>query len=290
MLLITQKNYKKARYKNYMKNQSLRSTLASRMLLIAGNSQQRVLASSGRHSRDIENADEYLIFYSLFPEAGSYSMRTIVTPKSMDHRGFVEYFANNGWELVRYGSRFNPHKNQEYSTYELWAHPSGILVRMEIDFGGKSSDVGARYRTLKHYLGGIEIEKIPEKEDENEKNTCVDRVDFIAPMNSTAAVEEQWTNLKEVSRNCKIVEDNEARLGMISSDGGSYYVKHFNMKSRVSEFTYPDLHYGENFEEFHQSLLQRINEESKGLILLHGNPGTGKTQYIRVLLELVAKM
>jgi hypothetical protein len=46
-----------------------------------------------------------------------------------------------------------------------------------------------------------------------------------------------------------------------------------------------DLHYGYGFEQFHNELIRRFQTEKKGLILFHGKPGTGKTYYIRHLLN-----
>ncbi len=46
-----------------------------------------------------------------------------------------------------------------------------------------------------------------------------------------------------------------------------------------------DMHYGFGFEKFHNDLMQRFQSESKGLVLFHGKPGTGKTYYIRHLLR-----
>ena len=49
-----------------------------------------------------------------------------------------------------------------------------------------------------------------------------------------------------------------------------------------------DLHYGYGFEKFHNELMGRFKNETKGLILFHGEPGTGKTYYIRHLLRKMA--
>ncbi len=46
-----------------------------------------------------------------------------------------------------------------------------------------------------------------------------------------------------------------------------------------------DMHYGYGFEKFHNELMGRFEKQSKGLVLFHGLPGTGKTFYIRHLLR-----
>jgi SpoVK/Ycf46/Vps4 family AAA+-type ATPase len=46
-----------------------------------------------------------------------------------------------------------------------------------------------------------------------------------------------------------------------------------------------DVNYGYGFEKFHNELMHRFNSGTKGLVLFHGQPGTGKTYYIRHLLR-----
>jgi hypothetical protein len=60
------------------------------------------------------------------------------------------------------------------------------------------------------------------------------------------------------------------------------------------EITKPKLNlddnYNDDFKEVHESILKRLSKKSeKGLVLLHGQPGTGKTSYIRYLISSVKK-
>ncbi|HNX54546.1 MAG TPA: AAA family ATPase [Prolixibacteraceae bacterium] len=48
--------------------------------------------------------------------------------------------------------------------------------------------------------------------------------------------------------------------------------------------------YNDDFLEVHQIIRKRLSKKNdKGLVLLHGKPGTGKTSYIRYLLSKVRK-
>lgn len=48
--------------------------------------------------------------------------------------------------------------------------------------------------------------------------------------------------------------------------------------------------YNEDFKEVHQIILKRLSRKNdKGLVLLHGKPGTGKTSYIRYLITSLKK-
>ena len=48
--------------------------------------------------------------------------------------------------------------------------------------------------------------------------------------------------------------------------------------------------YNDDFKEIHQTIIKRLSKcNDKGLILLHGKPGTGKTSYIRYLISILKK-
>ena len=49
-----------------------------------------------------------------------------------------------------------------------------------------------------------------------------------------------------------------------------------------------DLNYGSSFKKVHETIVKKLNENNgKGIILLHGDPGTGKTSYIKHLTSLI---
>lgn len=51
-----------------------------------------------------------------------------------------------------------------------------------------------------------------------------------------------------------------------------------------------DDNYNDDFKEVHQTILKRLSKNNdKGLVLLHGKPGTGKTSYIRYLISSLKK-
>lgn len=48
--------------------------------------------------------------------------------------------------------------------------------------------------------------------------------------------------------------------------------------------------YNDDFKEIHQTIYRRLSRKNdKGLVLLHGKPGTGKTSYIRYLISSLKK-
>jgi hypothetical protein len=66
------------------------------------------------------------------------------------------------------------------------------------------------------------------------------------------------------------------------------------IKTAYLDITKPKLsiedNYNDDFKEVHQTILKRLSKKNdKGLVLLHGKPGTGKTSYIRYLISMVKK-
>ena len=66
------------------------------------------------------------------------------------------------------------------------------------------------------------------------------------------------------------------------------------LTTKTLEITRPKFSIEENYNDdllpFHQTILNRLRKkDDKGLVLLHGKPGTGKTYYIRYLITMTGK-
>ena len=64
-----------------------------------------------------------------------------------------------------------------------------------------------------------------------------------------------------------------------------------NVKIKKPVISNLKIHYGEEFEIVHNKIIDALKktEESQGLVLLHGLPGSGKTHYIRYLINEITK-
>ena len=74
---------------------------------------------------------------------------------------------------------------------------------------------------------------------------------------------------------------------MIETDNGTWSLEGHPVSDDF-EIKDLDINYGYGFSKFHDDLMVRFNKETKGLVLFHGEPGTGKTYYIRHLLRKMA--
>ncbi|MBK6446450.1 MAG: AAA family ATPase [Bacteroidetes bacterium] len=74
-------------------------------------------------------------------------------------------------------------------------------------------------------------------------------------------------------------------IGLIIDSSDGLTVRKFE----VSHMELDNGNYNDDFPEFDKYVLSRLTDKAKGIILLHGSPGTGKTSYIRSLLSRVNK-
>jgi hypothetical protein len=95
--------------------------------------------------------------------------------------------------------------------------------------------------------------------------------------------------IRELIDQCTLTKlPSKPRINVIEVRGQNYAV----VEHKVSDsFTIRDLdiNYGQGFTDFHNELMNRFKAQSKGLVLFHGVPGTGKTYYIRHLLRQMAQ-
>lgn len=82
-------------------------------------------------------------------------------------------------------------------------------------------------------------------------------------------------------------EENQTHIYLIQSGLGGLHTERVEILPPDINL---DLHYNDDFPAVHDRLVKLLAQpKSKGLILLHGEPGTGKTTYIKYLSSLIRK-
>lgn len=83
------------------------------------------------------------------------------------------------------------------------------------------------------------------------------------------------------------VDDKINKIGLITKFSYGLDVEEFELKP--SEIKLEEI-YNDDLSEINEVILNRLQRENdKGVVLLHGEPGTGKTTYIRYLISQVNK-
>jgi ATPase family associated with various cellular activities (AAA) len=96
-------------------------------------------------------------------------------------------------------------------------------------------------------------------------------------------------SLAEYINKCTVErKPDQPVIHMIEVSGNSFVIQEHDVDDDF-EINDLDINYGYGFEKFHDELMERFNNSTKGLVLFHGKPGTGKTYYIRHLLRSMAE-
>jgi Cdc6-like AAA superfamily ATPase len=100
---------------------------------------------------------------------------------------------------------------------------------------------------------------------------------------------EHDTYVQELARRFSkmtVFSSKSCTLQMVCRNQHGYYLNGINIKKPL--ITDLALHYGKNFVSIHDKIIKNLNKkEGKGIVLLHGIPGSGKTHYIRYLIHEV---
>lgn len=78
----------------------------------------------------------------------------------------------------------------------------------------------------------------------------------------------------------------KTNISLIKSQGGGYLdIEEYELNVPQMDL---EMNYGSEFKKIHDTIIKRLNtKDDKGIVLLHGEPGTGKTTYIKYLTTLV---
>jgi len=92
---------------------------------------------------------------------------------------------------------------------------------------------------------------------------------------------------KEITAIKKVKYKDDPMLGLLLMENGSVNANWFHIKKTNLSVVE---NYNDDFLTIHKLILKRIAKRNdKGLLLLHGKPGTGKTTYIRYLIGQIKK-
>lgn len=82
------------------------------------------------------------------------------------------------------------------------------------------------------------------------------------------------------------IKKKGGNISLIKSQGGGYLdLEEYEISTPKTDLK---LNYGDEFKKIHETIVKRLNtQKDKGIVLLHGDPGTGKTTYIKYLASLI---
>lgn len=197
---------------------------------------------------------------------------------------FKDWLLSNGWTQRRIETalHFDEKDSVVDSSTEIWINQeSNIYCSLHV------SHTESMYINKNEYDDFIIISESEEKE--KLKEPIISQIELHTPIKLRSKLTSSISDIIQKLKSLHKPVPRESSVGVISYDGHNYYVKSFSLAGKIPDFIHVDEHYGEGFNDFHMKLIERIKNETKGLILFHGEPGTGKTQYIRMLLDQLTR-
>jgi hypothetical protein len=83
----------------------------------------------------------------------------------------------------------------------------------------------------------------------------------------------------------KVRKERENNIALVIQTNRGYDTTTFELPKQKLDI---ELGYGKGFKPIHEKIIGKLNEpKSKGLVLLHGTPGTGKTHYLKFLASKI---
>jgi hypothetical protein len=125
-------------------------------------------------------------------------------------------------------------------------------------------------------------------EDTYDDYANISQLQLLLPGEASGRRDEYFEErLNDIIDDCSLrKKPSKPRINIIEVRSGNYVmVEHaVNDNFIIKDL---DINYGYGFSKFHSDLMTRFNKSTKGLVLFHGEPGTGKTYYIRHLLRMM---
>lgn len=214
-----------------------------------------------------------------FPFYRYYTMRFKEAPSLVAYQGpHIE--AMKLLKLLK--EKFNADIVHSYAT--VWSGNRNYLQRYTLNFGNNWGYMLHCHGITKHNIEEYMVSD--DLEEEDSEYVYISQFSLLHPSDVSNARDE---NFEEQLANC-IYECNLRKkpekpvINIIEVKGSNFSMAEYAVND---DFIIKDLdiNYGQGFEKFHNDLMQRFNSSTKGLVLFHGEPGTGKTYYIRHLLR-----
>lgn len=86
----------------------------------------------------------------------------------------------------------------------------------------------------------------------------------------------------------KMFEHEYSFVGMLNVNNNGYFIRKINLTNKIGEYTNLDLLYGEGFCNAYERVIDRLINTDSGILLLYGDPGTGKTYTIKQIIKRLA--
>ena len=187
----------------------------------------------------------------------NYIGEPLLLDSTIDSHAVKAYLESNGYSLVW--------KKESFTTHNRLGTRSGFFYEKEIP-----------------ETKGIIAVMIGDMEERAEDNT-----DSFVDVYGVDADSEIPVICEVIRKNLKPITYKENNVHLVISTQRGYDTTPFELPESNVDI---ELNYGGHFQNVHDKIINELNKpKGKGLVLLHGTPGTGKTHYLKHLASLITK-
>jgi hypothetical protein len=207
---------------------------------------------------------------------------------------FVDFAKTLGFIQISQSIIYEPNTTSLGIMNMAFVHEDGYLIHIETQTKNtKTTDVRInKFIEKLHEINndGLDYVKKPKQLEKNYLIRYISSIEIFAPSIHCIDNKKFRKLLLEIGDWIQQYDKREkikdsALIHMMVREEYDTYFKDFDVSNFSPKLVKPDVFYGKGFAEFNQNLLNRLNTERKGVVLFHGEPGTGKTHYVRYLLR-----
>lgn len=173
--------------------------------------------------------------------------------------------------------------NKDHYKEEVYEHilSKGFELITKNEFKNKVKYGGVITMGLHNKNTGVVIEMVGINDNNNE-NSINYAISMLYDNETMVSIVDY---VKDLDIEQFLSEKKKSSINLIKSNDGMLGIEGFDIK--VDDIDV-ELNYGKDFKPVHEKIVERLNTPNdKGIILFHGDPGSGKTTYLRYLTKLI---
>ena len=104
--------------------------------------------------------------------------------------------------------------------------------------------------------------------------------------NDSSEFYKNYDFFESICQKYSLENNNNGKIKIVMKDASGFYLKDFNVDKTDLDV---NLNYNDNFSEVDKNIKNKLAITTKGIVILHGEKGSGKTNYIRHLIYSLNK-